>query len=319
VSCKNKLDVNGDWQDITVVYGLLNQNDSIHYLRITKAFLGPGDALKYAAIPDSSNYPDKLNVWIEEWNITPGVDSTLIKKYNQFDTISIKKDPGDTIFSYPYQKVYYTVGKFDEKYIYKLFIKLKSGKIVSGRTSLIGQMTIKTPSAGSHQAAILPQKPIPLDFLTPVNGKRYQLVLRFTYVELPAKDTLHVDWQVFSDVESNDLNGGQEIQPPFTGDGLYSALKSKIAVNPSVTRHALFVDYILSVGSDDLNTYMNVTAPSTSIVQERPSFTDINNGIGLFTSYYDNTKTNIRHLNIILGTAMSDSLKTNRNTYNLGF
>lgn len=318
-ACSNKLDVNADWKDITVVYGLLNQNDSIHYLRITKAFLGPGDALKFAKIPDSSNYPNKLDVRLEEWDISGG-DSTLKHTYS-FDTTStaINKDTG--IFYYPYQKVYYTPGKFNENYTYKLYIILpKTGKVITGRTVLIGRMTIKTPRSG-NKAAILPQTNIPLDFLTSINGRRYQLVLRFNYTEYTTKDTAkiakYVDWQVFNNVFSPDLTGGKDLQPYYLGDGLYSALKSKIPVDPTVTRHATSVDYILSVGSDDLNTYMNVTAPSTTIVQERPSYTDITNGIGLFTSIYNNTKEDPRHLAI--GSVMLDSLRANHNTFNLGF
>ena len=51
VSCKQKFNVNADWQDITIVYGILNQGDTLHYIKVTKAFLGPGDALQYAKIP----------------------------------------------------------------------------------------------------------------------------------------------------------------------------------------------------------------------------------------------------------------------------
>ncbi len=320
VSCSNKLDVNADWQDITVVYGLLNQNDSLHYLRITKAFLGPGDALKFAKIPDSSNYPDKLDVRLEEWDISQ-FDSTLKHTY-LFDTATINKEPGDSIFYYPYQKVYFTIGKFTATYTYKLFItQKKTGKLVTGRTVLISPLTIKTPSPG-NKAAILPQTKIPLEFTSSKNGRRYQLVLRFNYTEYTIADTSqhiakYVDWQVFNDVLSTNLDGGEKLEPFFMGDGLYSALKSKIPVDPNVTRHATSVDYILSVGTDDLNTYMNVTAPSTTIVQERPSYTNITNGIGLFSSIYDNTKATPRHLSV--GSVMQDSLRSNHNTFNLGF
>ena len=42
----------------------------------------------------------------------------------------------------------------------------------------------------------------------------------------------------------------------------------------------------MTVGSQDLKTYILVNKPSTSIVQERPQFTNIENGIGLFSSRY---------------------------------
>ena len=40
-SCNKKLEVNADWKDVTVVYGLLDQTDSVHYVKVTKAFLWP--------------------------------------------------------------------------------------------------------------------------------------------------------------------------------------------------------------------------------------------------------------------------------------
>ena len=67
-SCSTKLDVNAEYKDITVVYGLLNQNDSIHYIKINKAFIGDDNAYYMAADPKLSNYnPADLDVYMEEW------------------------------------------------------------------------------------------------------------------------------------------------------------------------------------------------------------------------------------------------------------
>jgi len=41
-SCNKTLNVNADWREITVVYGLLSQNEDTTYIKITKAFLGEG-------------------------------------------------------------------------------------------------------------------------------------------------------------------------------------------------------------------------------------------------------------------------------------
>ena len=74
------------------------------------------------------------------------------------------------------------------------------------------------------------------------------------------------------------------------------------------------MDYILSVAADDMNTYMEVTEPSTSVVQYRPPFTNITNGIGLFSSRYVNQIDSLR-----LGEYMVDSIRANPKTANLGF
>ena len=55
-SCETDIDVTAEWKDITVAYGILNQNDTAHYLKINKAFLGDGNSLVYAQNADSSSY-----------------------------------------------------------------------------------------------------------------------------------------------------------------------------------------------------------------------------------------------------------------------
>jgi hypothetical protein len=324
-SCKNDLNVNAEWKDITVVYGLLNQNDSIHYVKITKAFLGEGDALSFAKIADSSNYPDKLDVKVEEWRFTSSSDSALMHTY-VLDTVSImNKDSG--IFYYPTQLVYYFKTKLDTTRTYKLnIVNRQTGKVVYSSCKLIQRFTIKKPIQGS-QANILPGKPIPtVNFMSAYYGRRYQLNIRMFYDEYHRSrgiDTirnLSVDWIVFDNEVSPVLDGTNEFTiNNFPGDGLYSTLAKKLkpVYTSDTSRHATYVDYIFTVASDDLNTYMDVTEPSNTIVQERPSFSNIVNGIGLFTSRYDNTRDNPRHLT--LGQIMQDSLKAYSSRHNLGF
>ena len=44
-ACETDFDVNAPYQDITIVYGILDIDDSISYVKINKAFLGEGDAI----------------------------------------------------------------------------------------------------------------------------------------------------------------------------------------------------------------------------------------------------------------------------------
>jgi len=48
----------------------------------------------------------------------------------------------------------------------------------------------------------------------------------------------------------------------------------------------------MTIGTDDLQTYINVNKPFSGIVQERPVFSNIENGVGLFSSRftYDDIK-----------------------------
>ena len=49
----------------------------------------------------------------------------------------------------------------------------------------------------------------------------------------------------------------------------------------------------MTLGTQDLKTYIDVNEPITGIVQERPQFTNINNGIGLFSSRYTREYVNL--------------------------
>ncbi len=315
-SCNNKLEVNAPWKDITVVYALLNQNQDTNYIKITKAFLGEGNALDFAKIADSSNYPEKLDVKIDF-----GSNSVMC------DTITIhNKQVGDDIFYYPSQLVYYFTKKLDTNMVKLTITDPTTGKQVTSQTKLIGKIKIATPRFGT-QADIRPGMQVPLEFTSALYGRRYQLTIRFYYDEyfgIGHSDTLHksLDWIAFDDVTSSTLEGTETVKPFVSGTGLYSTMRnelSKISPSSDTTRLATAVDYYIFAGSDDLNTYMNVTAPSNSIVQERPSFTNIVNGIGLFSSTNDNRIDSPRHLSIKSGSPMADSIKAYSSRYFLGF
>ena len=44
-SCNEKVKLVGNFQETAVVYGLLDQADSLHYIKINRAFIGPRNAL----------------------------------------------------------------------------------------------------------------------------------------------------------------------------------------------------------------------------------------------------------------------------------
>ncbi len=60
--CSNEVDLYADYQDITIVYGILDYSDDTSWIKVTRAYSGPGNALLIAHNPDSSNYPYKLNI-----------------------------------------------------------------------------------------------------------------------------------------------------------------------------------------------------------------------------------------------------------------
>ena len=63
ISCETDFDVNAEWKETTVVYGLLDASADTQYIKINKAYLGEGDAMMMAQYSDSINFnPNDLEV-----------------------------------------------------------------------------------------------------------------------------------------------------------------------------------------------------------------------------------------------------------------
>ncbi len=286
-SCNKELNVNANWKDITVVYGLLDQSADTTFIKITKAFLGPGDALKFSKIADSSTYPDKLEVRLDEYN-----GSLFVNSYS-CDTITIRnKQKGDSIFYYPNQLMYYTKAKLNENYRYNLYIRnKKTGKLITSQTLLIHDFEIMRPQINSQITFTPGGHMTEVRWAPAKNAKRYQLMIRFFYVQFPKsgvqkKDTNYIDWVVDNKIMALDAQSTQPFDEYFPDDGFYSVVGGLLDTTTVLTRVAYKCQFIFSVASDTLNTYMEVTEPSLSLVQEKPAFTDISNGLGLFSARY---------------------------------
>ncbi|MFM2157292.1 MAG: hypothetical protein RL516_2041, partial [Bacteroidota bacterium] len=89
-SCDNSLDILDEYKETPIVYGLLNKNDTVHYVRIQKGFLGEGNALLMAQYTDSIYY-DTSEVEVTIYSLINGqqTDTILLKP-----TFSKQKEEG---------------------------------------------------------------------------------------------------------------------------------------------------------------------------------------------------------------------------------
>lgn len=319
-SCKTDFEINAPYTDIPIVYGLINPSDSMQYIRITKAFLGNGDATEMAQVADSSYYSSELDVKV--------VDNTNYKEYYLNDTIVNTKHAGD--FYYPSQRLFYfkakpatgsTLRLGDE---YKLIIKNKgSGKIITSTTKMVENFYVEKPPADNPN-----YPPLKINFTSPnsnevkfttaKHGMLYDVVIRFYYTESIGGGSFtekSVDWNIGS-VKADNVNGGESKSLLFFGEGFYRNVSAQILPKNGIVRRVgrlsnieHHVDFVFSVAGDELATYLDVNQPSGSIVQEKPEYSNIQGGIGVFASRY--TKT--------LKKMMSDDSRKRLNGFGLGF
>jgi hypothetical protein len=295
-SCEEDFSLNAPYKDITVIYGLIDPGQDTIFLKINKAFLGDGNVMEMAKIEDSSEYVNGLTAVIEEWE-----NGSLMKSYN-LDTVTIKnKEEG--IFYNPYQVIYYTPFEPVTSRNYLLRVEVNNN-VITAQTNLINDFSISKPSAGSKFIMFRPGTSSDIDWTSAKYGKRYEITIRIKYKEVfyDSNDTnyTYIDWSFGTKKSVSDV-GGEDMKVAYNNDGFYSLLADQVPYSDPTqeanvkARYTNDVDFIIAVGGTDLNTYMEVNEPSNSIVQDRPEFTNIENGTGIFSTRFRSMRTKKIH------------------------
>jgi hypothetical protein len=291
-SCETDFEVTSEWKDITVVYGVLDQTDSIHFIKIYKAFLGTGSTAQYANIEDSSGYGGKLDVKLRE-----NRNGTL--RDIVFDTTSVyNKEPG--MFYYPHQLLYKSAEVLHQDGIYSLNIRNKvTGKQTSATTPLIKDFNIEKPSpvgpSFEFERSITNERKF--IWVSAINGLRYQINVRFYFKESSAPgDTIvrMVEW--FQDpAKSQDATGGEKMTSSYYNEKFFATCTNYIPyANPATEaavnmRQVLRVDFIFTVIGVDFNTYLDFNDPLIGLSPDKPEYSNITNGIGVFSCRFSKT------------------------------
>lgn len=290
--CSTDVDLYADYKDITIVYGILDVSDDTSWIKITRAFAGPGNALQIAQKPDSSNYSYLLDVKIIDSTKKPPVEIS-------FDTLTItNKKPGDSIFYYPNQLVYFATDKLDANAIYTLSIKKKNNEVIS-RTSLIKDFPITSPrnriNFGDNNSPT--PNDVKFEWTTPVNAKRYEVYYVFNYQEWNQGSTDTLDKIVTFSVgstTSEDIDGSEEVGiSNYDGRRFYNSLINELTDendSPGIKRLAGMIDVYVAAGSQELQNYIAINNASGSLLEEVPTYSNIENGTGLFTSRHTSSK-----------------------------
>jgi hypothetical protein len=286
ISCETDFNVNADWKEVTILYGLLDQNSETQFIKINKAFLGQDDALAMASISDSSNFnPDDLLVKIHKLKQSNFCSFDTLPDYRILsDTVVIKDEglfPTDNNIIYTFSDSLFLSNDFT----YLITVEnITTGNLVSANTELVNGFSFKTNLTYNfgfyNENNGFSNKT--LSWYKANNGEIYQLDLIFNFLEINVSDTINksIVWsKPLVEYVGSDL-----MISSFEGEEFFNKLENSIDINNNVVRTFVDLNVRMTVGTEDLYTFINVNQPFSSIVQERPSFTNINNGIGLFSS-----------------------------------
>ena len=341
-SCKNDLEINGPLESKLAVYGLINWTDTAHYLKIYKTFLTEDNIFVAAQNLDNYLLYDSIEVMLIE-------NQNGALSYHRFDTTTaIPKDSG--IFTNPSQPrrqvLYVCHDVLKPTSTFDLQIKNKyTGSLMasSGCTyNCVDKDLIKLPYPNSYgtpdynpnnplrftstqlNCANLDQSLITsskFTFYVPVrNGYKYEAYFNFYYWEKENVLTNPNDSVYKGPIKINigSLSLTSEITPikiDWNPSSFLSTLKYQLPpLGEYSSRGTDSLHLYVWVAGKEYADFINNNQSSLSIIEDRPTLTNISNGVGMLSSRYL-----MRMNNWTLHPNTKNVLLNNPNYQSLGF
>ena len=305
-SCSTDVDLYAEYQDIPIVYAMLNPKVDTNYVKITRAFCGTNDdpinAKEVALIADSSNYPFKLDARIIESKCTHGSHYEPTGRVIALDTITLHDKEAGTFYS-PNQTFYYTTepfntGKDGVKYKYRLIVVMPDGDSLTAQTGMVGneEFAIMTGGVGFQMAPTNDVRKIM--FRADGFASLYEVSMMFNYSEQKTEQGIKKK-SVSRSFGTRPINEFHKIEGTdnsyyleYSANWLFNALSNVIGADtiidfnhPNVTRYIDdFVISITAAGDDLAYYYVANQAQAESPMSLVTTYTNIEGGYGLFSS-----------------------------------
>ncbi len=302
-SCEVEFDPNEDWKAVTVVYGLLDQDEDTTFVRVQKGFLGSGNYLDFSRQKDSIYYkPEDIDVFMVShyfWESEDMVRDTFWFNYTE----SYGKENGD--FYSEGAPIYYCVtrGKLNHtealKQQYKIVVRnKKTMEETTASARLIGDYDIVNPGSYMQFQNRAGKNILACQWYNMnssvasrnegIIAKMYQPIIRF-YYKRDGKETF-VDIPFATQLNKNP-NAGVMMSFNIEFDYLVSDLKKALegASCNWTDRASMFELYISSCDLNMYEYYSNSRQESAQLV-DKPIYTNVNNGYGLFAARRQNIK-----------------------------
>ena len=332
VGCSTEVDLTAPYDSIPVVYGLLELEADTQWVKVNRTWLGEGNQLLAAQVADSSEYPaGAVDARIVE--LIPSSSGGIVgnelptgREWTLKDTLIDNKDVSGIFFG-PLQRVYYAATSEDalrDDMLYRLDLELPDGKSASATTTMVessvGSINQPPPNLPNYKMGFAAVNPdgtatypnFPFRWTTSPGASLYtaSLVVHFeeryyaddalTLLDSTRERTMSIS---VGNREVSGLTGSQTIDEPFECQRLYGELSTRLEANPRIRRvlgrydpeyqMERAFDFVLQVANQDLAIYLDVNETTNSIVQDRPTWTNIEvtrpdgsavGGIGLWGS-----------------------------------
>jgi len=295
-SCETEFNPNITSETTPLVYGIIAPGDSLYYIRLTKTFIGAGNALDYARVPDSIYYPG-AKVFLE----TRTLQGDLIQQVQLEDYVIEDREPG--IFATSPNHIFRTDAsaiQLRQEYFtragrsYDVNLHVKA--VIPGyrdtvhsatRLRLAPKLTI--PRSTFVKVYFYGEYPFWMEWIDSNKESMFQILVRVHYKDFlyDSERDMVTEW-VLTGIQVNMTSFPDGIQKVysyyFRPEHFFNYMQSAIKNDPEVlARVCGKLDFVVLSCNKELEDYRNVYALSDDY--HGAGFTNVENGYGLFTTY----------------------------------
>jgi len=333
VGCKTKFNIAAPYKSITVIYGLLDESDTAHYIRIQKAFLDQNkSALTIAQNADSNFFPN-INVRVEviDYLGTGNIIDTIHLNKVDLNLEGYPKAPG-VFFNSP-NYAYKFKNALNPNYSYRIVVSNPvSGEVDSAEAPIIDDKDITTftlpiidnPTlnlGGMDFSSTLPfaNFEITSTYNAPSNYNFYgqttpdsiaQVIIRFNWIDSNVLTNGETEHSYDYNAGYATATSGNTFDYKIDDLSLYNAVFTAMGKAPlNIDRLLQKCDIFVYLSTPDYYHYMELASTQgvgLTANEIEPIYTNISgaNALGIYTSR------GVRTGNIAITAVTLDSLQT---------
>ncbi|MEE9439464.1 MAG: hypothetical protein V3V14_10725 [Saprospiraceae bacterium] len=308
VSCDNELDLVAPNKEIPVVYGIIDQSDSIQYIRVERVFLDPNVAAPIIAKNPDSLYFEGITVKLirestgEEYEMER-IDGNLE---------GLVRDDGafaDTP-NYLYKILTENIPLLPKEKITISIEGIYEDRNVTATTAVIEPPIFITPVSGSNFSLSPFDSKITIGWNPKANAVIFTPIFSMDIEETKDGEITnkHLKWVVESNLTKSKISA-------LRGD-FFRFLIGALKVDPEITRRLSNFEFALVSGDANVSAFINVGQANLGLTSsgEIPNYSNLSEGLGIFGATYTDRRVELR-----LNGTSRDSLKNSTITRDLNF
>jgi hypothetical protein len=292
-ACSNDIDLTEGWKDVTIVNGLLNQQDTVHYLSVQKGFLDPTrNVFEVAKIADSLYYPeDKIKVQLFD-----AIRNTTVGTFKRVSVADLGITPASGIFANNPKYVYKLSGvTLDSSRSYHVIVDKSALKLSESKTvNPVSLISMKSGVPSSALFDFYQNTPTDFSFTTSIKTVNTtaaiaSVSLNINYKENGQLKTLR--WPINTNLDSaaNITNTLSQFNIVIDKPYFFTFLEQKLGNSAPNSRCIQSLELVVDLGGSEISKYIkreNTDLGLSSGFVAKPYYTNLTNGRGVVSSKY---------------------------------